>query len=127
MLFYYYYYHICKNANKRLFILAKLKRFGFNTAELITIYSCYVRPLLEYADVIWHSALTVKQSLTIERIQKRACMIILGYNKFISYQQALSTLNLQPLSTRRHCLIFAESLSLCDLLVGFYLLERGSW
>ena len=94
----------------------KLKLFGFNITELITIYSCYVHPLLEYVDVIWHSVVTVKQSLTIERIQKRACKIILGYNKFISYQQALSTLNLQPLSTRResHCLIFAGSLSSCS-------------
>ncbi len=29
--------HICKNANKRIFILSKLKRFGFNTNELIII------------------------------------------------------------------------------------------
>ncbi len=65
-------------------------------------------------------SLTIKQSLTIERIQKRACKIILGYNKFISYQKALNTLNLQPLSTRResHCLIFAGSLNSCSRTSG---------
>ena len=118
--------HICQNANKRLFILSKLKRFGFNTTELITIYSCYVRPLLEYADVIWHSSLTVKQSLRIERIQKRACKIILGYNKFISYKHALSTCNLEPLSSRResHCLTFAQSLPSCERTSGLLPLRR---
>ena len=118
--------YVCKNANRRLFILGKLKRFGFNTNELITIYSYYVRPVLENADVIWHSALTEKQSLQIERVQKRACKIILGYNKYNSYQHALSKCDLEPLSTRRenHCLKFAQSLPSCDRTSGLLPLRR---
>ena len=30
--------HMCKNANKRLFMLRSLKRFGFSKSELITVY-----------------------------------------------------------------------------------------
>ena len=47
-----------KNAAKRLYMLRSLKRFGFNKSELVTVYKNYIRPLLEYSDVIWHSSLT---------------------------------------------------------------------
>ena len=47
-----------ENAAKRLFMLRSLKRFGFNKSELVTVYKGYIRPLLEYSDVIWHSSLT---------------------------------------------------------------------
>ena len=112
--------HMLKNANKRLFMLRKLRRFGFNISELITIYSCYVRPLLEYADTIWHSSLTIKESNMIERIQKRACKIILGFNNYICYDDALHVCNLEPLSSRRedHCLVFAQSLADCKRTSG---------
>ena len=43
---------MCKNANKRLFMLRSLKRFGFSKSGLITVYRGYIRPLLEYSDVI---------------------------------------------------------------------------
>ena len=104
--------HICKSANRRLFMLRKLKQFGLNQTELSTIFSGYIRPLLEYCDTIWHSSLTASQSSMIERIQKRACRIILG-KYYISYSSALNTCNLEPLATRRekHCLKFARSLA----------------
>lgn len=71
----------------------------------------YVRPLLEYSDVIWHSSITTKQSNMLESIQRRACRITLGLN-YISYKHALNFCNLVTLSCRReaHCLKFASSL-----------------
>ena len=101
----------CKNANKRLFMLRTLKRFGFNTSELITVYRGYIRPIIEYADVIWHSSLTLKQSQTLESIQRRACKIMLGF-EYVSYVNALEICDLDLLSARRetHCLNFARSL-----------------
>ena len=103
--------HLCKNANKRLFMLRTLKRFGFNTSELITVYRGYIRPIIEYADVIWHSSLTLKQSQTLESIQRRACKIMLGF-EYVSYVNALEICDLDLLSARRetHCLNFARSL-----------------
>ena len=47
-----------KNAAKRLFMFRSLKRFDFNKSELVTVYQGYIRPLLEYSDVICHSNLT---------------------------------------------------------------------
>ena len=67
-----------KNAAKRLFMLLSLKRFGFNKSEVVTVYKGYIRPLLEYSDVIWHLSLTSNQTHQLERVQKRALRIILG-------------------------------------------------
>ena len=80
--------------NRRLYMLRMLKRFGFKKDELITVYKGYIRPLLEYADVVWNSSLTLKQTKTIEQVQRRACRI-------------------ESLATRRedHCLKFAEGLA----------------
>ena len=46
--------------NCRLYMLRMLKRFGFKKNELITVYKGYICPLLEYADVVWNSSLTLK-------------------------------------------------------------------
>ena len=89
-----------------------LKRFGFKKDELITVYKGYIRPLLEYANVVWNSSLTLKQTKTIEQVQRRACRIVLGHN-FLSYTKALSDCEIESLATRRedHCLKFAEGLA----------------
>ena len=80
--------------------------------ELITVYKGYVRPLLEYADVVWHSSLKIKQAKTLEQLQRRACRIVLGQD-FSSYKDALEVCELETLSDRRedHCLRFAEGLA----------------
>ena len=98
--------------NRRLYMLRMLKRFGFKKDELITVYKGYIRPLLEYADVVWNSSLTLKQTRTIEQVQRRACRIVLGHN-FLSYTKALSDCEIESLATRRedHCLKFAEGLA----------------
>ena len=98
--------------NRRLYVLRMIKRFGFKKDELITVYKGYIRPLLEYADVVWNSSLTLKQTKTIEQVQRRACRIVLGHN-FMSYNKALSDCEIESLATRRedHCLKFAEGLA----------------
>ena len=103
--------NMLKKANKRLFMLRTLKRFGFSSDEVHVVYSGYVRPILEYADVVWHSSITFKQSRDIESIQRRACRIILG-NSYESYVEALGTCQFDSLFERRenHCHRFAEGL-----------------
>ena len=98
--------------NRRLYMLRMLKRFGFKKDELITVYKGYIRPLLEYADVVWNSSLTLKQTKTIEQVQRCACRIVLGHN-FLSYTKALSDCEIESLATRRedHCLKFDEGLA----------------
>ena len=100
-----------KKAYKRLFMLRALKRFGFDQDELTVVYKSYVRPVIEYADVVWHSGLTHKQACDLERIQRRACRTILG-SQFTTYTESIKQCNLERLSERRvdHCLKFAKGL-----------------
>ena len=100
-----------KKCNRRLFMLRTLKRFNLPLCDLITIYTGYVRPILEYCAPVFHSSLTKKQTNDIERIQKRACKIILGFN-YSTYENALVTCNITSLKERREklCLDFALNL-----------------
>ncbi|KAI8484621.1 hypothetical protein Bbelb_375620 [Branchiostoma belcheri] len=100
-----------KSSNRRLYMVRRLKRFGVSVPDLVSVYTVYVRPLLEYAVPVWHPALTTKQSKTLERIQMRACKIILG-SQYTSYNMALTTLNLSSLADRRRelCRAFADNL-----------------
>ena len=101
--------YITKRAYNKLWVIRRLKTSGANTKELFDIYCKHVRSILEYAAVVWHSALTVQNSGDIERVQNSALAIILG-NNYISYDNALETINLERLGTRRSlfCLKFAK-------------------
>ena len=79
-------------------MLQTLKPFGFSSDELRVVYVGYVRLILEYADVVWHSSITFKQSRDIESIQRRACRI-LG-NSYESYVDALGTCQFDSLFER---------------------------
>jgi hypothetical protein len=108
---------VIKRASSRLYMLSTLKKFNMPVSDLITVYVGYVRPLVEYAVPIWHGALTCEQTLAIERIQKRACRIILGFINYSSYEEALQTCNLERLAQRRDkiCLDFAHKLMDSDI------------
>ena len=71
---------MCKRAYARISMLTKLKYVGTPMEDLLDIYILYVRSLLEYCSVVWHSTLTVQQINDIERVQKLCLKIILGSN-----------------------------------------------
>jgi hypothetical protein len=106
---------ILKRANGRLYMLKVLRKFGLSLANLITVYVGYIRPLAEYAAPVWHPGLTEKQSVSLERIQKRACTIMLG-GRYTDYENALLMCNIPSLKDRRIelCLTFANSLLCSD-------------
>ena len=101
--------YITKRGYNKLWILRRLKVNGVNVSELKTIYCQHVRSILEYASVVWHSGLTQENEANIERVQKCALSIILGKN-YMSYENALITLDLESLFSRREklCLKFAK-------------------
>ena len=68
--------------------------------DLVTIYTLYVRSLLEFNCCVWHFNLTKEEEGDLERVQKVACKIILK-NDYLSYEDALYNLNLENLSQRR--------------------------
>ena len=89
----------------------QLKLFQLQLGDLLTIYTGYVRPLVEYAVPVWHPGLTNQQRMQIERIKKRSLRIILGC-LYITYENALQITKLKSLEFRRRdlCLKFAKSL-----------------
>ena len=106
-------HEIVKKANIRMHMLRQLVPFNLPRCDLITIYTGYIRPLLEYAAPVWHSALTRAQTNHIEKVQKRVLRLILG-SQYQSYEVALNVTQLETLDDRRNrlCLKFAQSLAI---------------
>ena len=99
---------ICKKAYKRMWTLRRMKILDIDPLVILDVYEKEIRSVLELAVPAWHSGLTAKQSDDIERVQKVAVRIILsdsmsGKSDY-SYDMALVTLNLEPLSVRREVL-----------------------
>ena len=59
---------ICRRAYSRLSLLTKLKYAGISTEDLIEVYILFIRSIIEYCAVVYHSSLTVKQSDKLESI-----------------------------------------------------------
>ena len=91
---------ICKRAFARVSMITKLKYVGVCKEDLLEVYCLFVRSLLEYCSVVWHSTLTLEQSSDIERVQKISLKIILG-DQYTGYSNTLKLCNLQNLSDRR--------------------------
>ena len=100
---------LTKGAFARISMLTKLKYVGVALDELVDVYKLFVRSLLEYCSVVWHSSLTVENILRIERVQKASLRVILG-EMYVGYEAALEMCNLTTLSERREerCLNFAK-------------------
>ena len=81
-------------------MISKLKYLGTKTEDLIDIYCLYVRSVLEYCSVVFHSSLTAEQSDLLESVQSAALFSILGDN-FVSSSAAREMAGLDLLSERR--------------------------
>ena len=89
---------VVAKASKRLHILCVLKRGGVPPADLLKVYFALIRSVLEYCCPVWHNALPVKLSDSIDRVQKRALRIIFPA---LHYQKALATTRCVSLHTTR--------------------------
>ena len=101
--------YICQKANKKLWILRRLKQYELDPFNIFDVYCKEVRSLLELAVPVWHSGLTKAESKQIESIQKTAFKIILGPD-YIDYEVACTIFGVEPLELRRVqlCLKFAK-------------------
>ena len=98
-----------KKAYKRVWMIGRLKYLGAQVCDLIDVYVKQVRSVLELAVPAWHGAITLVEQQSIERVQKSVAHIILG-EEYVCYKDALNTLGLKSLATRRNilCLKFAK-------------------
>ena len=83
-----------------MIILQKLYEFNLPTEEMLHIYILFIRCMVEYCCVVWHSSITVEESSSIERVQKTALRIILRDN-YNDYSSALKLTGLDRLQDRR--------------------------
>lgn len=102
--------YIVKRANARMRMLHKLVEFSVPTEDLVNIFILYIRSVLEQSCQVWHSNLTLENTMDLERVQKNALKIILK-DQYISYDHALNAVGLDCLIDRREqlCLKFAKA------------------
>ena len=91
---------ICIQAYSGLSMLTKLKYVGVQTEDLLDVYKLFIRSVVEYCSVVYHSRLTIEQSNKLERIQKTCLRVILG-EMYIDYASALEMTGLHSLESRR--------------------------
>ena len=70
---------------KRINIMCKLK-FQLDRKSLQTIYFSFIRPLLEYTDVVWNNC-TQYESIELDKIQNEAARIVTCQTKLPSTQK----------------------------------------
>ena len=81
----------------RINIMRRLK-FQLDRKSLQTIYISFIRPLLEYADVVWDNC---TQQEANELVQNEAARIVTGATKLASIQSLLSDTGWESLTSRR--------------------------
>ena len=91
--------YIKSRAWGRINIMRKLK-FQLNRRSLQTIYFSCIRPLLEYADVVWDNCFQYEAN-ELERNQNEAARIVTGATKLVSINKLLKETGWESLSTRR--------------------------
>jgi hypothetical protein len=92
--------YIVERAFKQVWMLRRLKNLGVSIENLMDVYIKQIRSVLELAVPVWHSSLTVSDKVGIERIQRAALQVILGFD-YHDYASALYTCNLSTLEDRR--------------------------
>ena len=95
-------------AYSRLTMLTKLKYNGTSVEDLLDIYILYIRSVLEYCSVAFHSSLTDVDARKLEGVQRTCLRVILG-DMYVGYEAALEMCGLESLDTRREkrCLSFS--------------------
>ena len=101
---------LIKKVNKRMALIRGMKAFGASIKEIVHMWIIMCRSVLEQSCVLWHSSLTLENIEDLERMQKTFAKLVLR-NKYKTYEDALTKLNLLSLSERRQNLVkkFAKS------------------
>ena len=86
-------------ASSKLWILRRMKSFGLAPATLAKYWAAEGRIHLEMSSSLWHGALTVAQSRSLEKVQRLALSTIT--NRTLEYQEQLDLLGLERLDFRR--------------------------
>lgn len=91
--------YIKEKAWNRINVMRRLK-FKIDRKSLEIIYTAFIRPILEYADVIWDNC-TQYEKQELEKIQNEAARIATGTTKLISLVNLNKEIRWDPLEKRR--------------------------
>ena len=90
---------IITRCSKMLWVLRKLKMI-LSRKCLNSMYLSFIRPILEYADVVWDGCSEI-QSKKLECIQTEAARIVTGLTRSTKLENLYSEIGWIPLSERR--------------------------
>ena len=95
----------------RVWMMYHLKRAGFKGRGLYRLYCCYLRTVIEYCSVVYHSLLTAGQSEDLERIHRQAIRICYGTEN--QTRDIMATEGIETLGTRRErrCDVFIRKIA----------------
>ena len=91
---------IIKNKAWQRINLMRSFKFTLDRKSLLTVYTTFIRPILEYADVVWDN-ITAQDEIELEKIQQEAARIISGGTRLSSLQNLYNETALEPLKQRR--------------------------
>jgi hypothetical protein len=92
--------YITEKAWKRVNIMRKLK-YSLDRKSLEIIYTSFIRPILEYADVIWGNAFQYELE-SLDKIQNECARIASGATRLVSIECLIQELNWETLEQRRY-------------------------
>ena len=90
---------ITSKAWSRVNLMRKLK-FLLDRSSLEFIYISFIRPLLEFADVVWDNC-TLYEVNALEKIQLEAARIVTGTTKLVSLEMLYKETGWETLEVRR--------------------------
>ena len=92
--------YIKDKAWKRINVMRKLKRL-LNRKSLEVIYISFIRPILEYGDIIWDNC-KLNDKAELDKIQNEAARIVSGTTKLVSISALHSEVGWETLQNRRN-------------------------
>ena len=90
--------YVKEKAWVRINVMRRLK-FRLNRKSLENIYFRFIKPLLEYADVIWDNC-TYYEKLELDKIQSEAARIVSGATKLVSLHALYEDVGLESLEKK---------------------------
>ena len=90
---------ICRKFRARIWTLRHLFHRGFSQEDLLKVYKSTILPCHDYCSSVFHSSLTLSQTIVLERLQSKALKAIYGYDP--SYRELMAKAGLTTLRARR--------------------------
>ena len=90
---------IVEKFKRNVWMLYHLRDAGFRGRQLYRLYCCYVRTIIEYCSVVYHSMLGAGQETTLEGLHRLAIKISFGFD--VPTDETMAENGIESLKDRR--------------------------